>query len=148
MTPKNPARVPATLHPFDTTQATSAPSGGVRVVYQDNWSGVVDAQGVATVEKAPSDGVYTDANGVRFLVRKGGNIPDGMTFTADDEAVEALDADATEEESEVKPETEPEQESEAEPEPEERAEEAAPENRMLTAAPENRAGAKPKKDSA
>jgi hypothetical protein len=118
---KNPASVPATLRSFDTTQATAAPSGGVRIVYQDNWPGTVDAQGVANVEKAPSHGYYVDKNGNRVKVREGGAIPEGMTFEAGD----WLKADE-------KP-------------VEERAEADAPENRMLTAAPENRAADKAKK---
>jgi hypothetical protein len=112
---KNPASVPATLRSFDTTQATAAPSGGVRIVYQDNWPGTVDAQGVANVEKAPSHGYYVDKNGNRFKVREGGAIPEGMTFEAGD----WLKADE-------KP-------------VEERAEAAVPENRMEAEAPENRA---------
>ena len=67
--------------------------------------------GETDMAKAPHDGVYTNANGDRFVIRVGDPLPDGATMDAADEPVE-----------------------------EERAKPAAPQNKAKAkAAPENRA---------
>jgi hypothetical protein len=67
--------------------------------------------GETDMAKAPHSGVYEDANGNRFVIFKGDQLPDGVVMDADPNA---------------------------EPDVEERAKPKAPSNRALKAAPENR----------